>query len=71
MPEVVLIVDDDPAQRRLLESMIQRFGYQVMVAEGGDAAIRALVGPEASRIDGVVLDLVMPDLDGLGAGANA
>jgi DNA-binding NtrC family response regulator len=66
MPEVVLIVDDDPVQRRLLESMIQRFGYQVMVAEGGDAAIRALVGPEASRIDGVVLDLVMPDLDGLG-----
>jgi DNA-binding NtrC family response regulator len=66
MPEVVLIVDDDPVQRRLLESMIQRFGYQVMVAEGGDAAVRALVGPEASRIDGVVLDLVMPDLDGLG-----
>ena len=66
MPEVVLIVDDDPVQRRLLESMIQRFGYQVMVAEGGDAAIRVLVGPEASRIDGIVLDLVMPDLDGLG-----
>lgn len=66
MPEVVLIVDDDPVQRRLLESMIQRFGYEPMVAEGGDAAVRLLVGPEASRIDGMVLDLVMPDLDGLG-----
>src|SRR5689334_12720101 len=66
MAEVVLIVDDDPVQRRLLEAMIQRFGYRTAVAEGGDAAIRLLLGPEASRIDGMVLDLVMPDLDGLG-----
>ena len=66
MPEVVLIVDDDPVQRRLLEAMVQRFGYQPMVAESGDAAIALLIGPEAPRIDGVVLDLVMPDLDGLG-----
>ena len=39
MAEVVLIVDDDPVQRRLLEAMVQRFGYQAMTAEGGDAAI--------------------------------
>ena len=66
MSEVVLIVDDDPVQRRLLETMIQRFGYQAIVAEGGDAAVRALHRTRASRIDAVVLDLVMPDLDGLG-----
>ena len=66
MPEVVLIVDDDPVQRRLLKALIQRFGYQAMLAEGGDDAVRLLVGAEAPRIDGVVLDLVMPDLDGLG-----
>jgi DNA-binding NtrC family response regulator len=66
MPEVVLIVDDDPVQRRLLEAMIQRFGYQAMLAGGGDDAVKLLVGPEAPRIDGMVLDLVMPDLDGLG-----
>jgi DNA-binding NtrC family response regulator len=70
MPEVVLIVDDDPVQRRLLEAMIQRFGYQTMLAEGGDDAVKLLVGPEAPRIDGVVLDLVMPDLDGLGVLAH-
>jgi DNA-binding NtrC family response regulator len=63
MPEVVLIVDDDPVHRRLLESMVQRFGYQTVVAGGGDDALKALT---ASGIDGVVLDLVMPDLDGLG-----
>ncbi len=66
MSEVVLIVDDDPVQRRLLEAMVQRFGYQAIVAEGGDAALNLLIGPDAARIDGVVLDLVMPDLDGLG-----
>src|SRR5262245_27446004 len=64
MPEVVLIVDDDPVHRRLLESMVQRFGYQTAVAEGGDDAVKALMG--SGRVDGVILDLVMPDLDGLG-----
>jgi DNA-binding NtrC family response regulator len=66
MSEVVLIVDDDPVQRRLLDAMIQRFGYRTMVVESGDAAVKLMVGPDAPRIDGVVLDLVMPDLDGLG-----
>ena len=47
MSEVVLIVDDDPVQRRLLEAMVQRFGYQALVADGGDAAVKLLVGPEA------------------------
>ncbi len=66
MSEVVLIVDDDPVQRRLIEAMVQRFGYQPMIAEGGDAAMKLLVGEQAARIDCMVLDLVMPDLDGLG-----
>jgi DNA-binding NtrC family response regulator len=64
MSETVLIVDDDPVQRRLLEAMVGRFGYQAVTAEGGDAALAALGG--AQRIDCVILDLVMPDLDGLG-----
>src|SRR5262245_60402629 len=66
MSEVVLVVDDDPVQRRLLEAMVQRFGYRPIVAEGGDSAVRLLTEPEATRIDAMVLDLVMPDLDGLG-----
>ncbi|MGA2128873.1 MAG: sigma-54 dependent transcriptional regulator [Xanthobacteraceae bacterium] len=66
MAESILIVDDDPVQRRLVESMVRRFGYEPVTADGGDAAIGALFGAHARQIDGVILDLVMPDLDGLG-----
>jgi DNA-binding NtrC family response regulator len=62
----VLIVDDDPVQRRLLENMATKFGYEAVTAEGGDAAAALLSGADASRFDCVILDLVMPDLDGLG-----
>ena len=65
MAETVLVVDDDPVQRRLLEGMATRFGYEVVTVEGGDAAVAALTAPDA-RIDCMVLDLVMPDLDGYG-----
>jgi DNA-binding NtrC family response regulator len=70
MSEVVLIVDDDPVQRRLVEAMVQRFGYRALTAEGGDAGLALLVGEQAIRVDCVVLDLVMPDLDGLGVMAR-
>ncbi len=66
MSERILIVDDDPVQRRLLENMVTRAGYGVIAAEGGDHAARILASAEADRIDAVILDLVMPDLDGLG-----
>jgi DNA-binding NtrC family response regulator len=66
MPETILIVDDDPVQRRLLENMVARAGYEAMTLDGGDAAAALLTGPEGARIDAVVLDLVMPDLDGYG-----
>jgi DNA-binding NtrC family response regulator len=65
MVERILIVDDDPVQRRLIENMVGRFGYQPLTAEGGQAAVELLLG-DGARIDGVILDLVMPDLDGLG-----
>ena len=66
MSERILIVDDDPVQRRLLDNMVRKFGYEPLVAEGGDAAATMLTAAEGARIDAVVLDLVMPDLDGLG-----
>ena len=64
MRETVLIVDDDPVQRRLVEAMVQRFGYEALTAEGGDAALTMLVGEQARPVECVILDLVMPDLSG-------
>src|SRR5690242_20790113 len=66
MPDTVLIADDDPVQRRLVQSMVERFGYEAVTVEGGDAAVRLVTGDGARHIDCMVLDLVMPDLDGLG-----
>jgi DNA-binding NtrC family response regulator len=62
----ILIVDDDPVQCRLLAGMLQKFGYEPQTLDNGDAALALLAGPDGSRIDCVILDLVMPNLDGLG-----
>src|SRR6266550_218290 len=59
MSETILIVDDDPVQRRLLDNMVRKFGYEPIVAEGGDAAVAALTSADGARIDAVVLDLVV------------
>src|SRR3984957_9329613 len=66
MPERVLIVDDDPVQRRLLENMVGRAGYEAVTVDGGEAALRLMRATETTAFDCIVLDLVMPDLDGLG-----
>src|ERR1041385_3291534 len=64
MQRTVLIVDDDSTQRRLLEAVIGRQGHRVLVATGGADALALLSGPRAETIDLVLLDLVMPDMDG-------
>ncbi|MBL8584975.1 MAG: sigma-54-dependent Fis family transcriptional regulator [Rhizobiaceae bacterium] len=61
----ILIVDDDPVQRRLIESALGRFGYDTIVADGGEAGLAALEGPRGGDVSAVVLDLIMPGLDGL------
>src|SRR5881396_2783700 len=66
MAATILIADDDAVQRRLVENMVQKCGYETLVVESGDAAIAMLTAPDALAIDAVVLDLVMPGLDGVG-----
>ncbi|WP_051953141.1 sigma-54-dependent transcriptional regulator [Methylocapsa aurea] len=61
----ILIVDDDPVQRRLLEALVHRFGYGAEVLDGGEAALKRLQGVGDAPIDLLILDLVMPDLDGM------
>jgi DNA-binding NtrC family response regulator len=66
MAASILIADDDAVQRRLVENMVQKCGYEAVVVENGDAVVDMLTGPDAPGIDAVVLDLVMPGLDGMG-----
>lgn len=62
MKTKILIVDDDPVQRRLLEGTVSKFGYEVESVEGGREALTRLSEDTFSL---VILDLVMPDLDGM------
>jgi DNA-binding NtrC family response regulator len=66
MAASILIADDDAVQRRLVENMVQKCGYETIVVDSGDAAIALLTAPDAPAIDALVLDLVMPGLDGMG-----
>jgi DNA-binding NtrC family response regulator len=65
MTKRVLIVDDDPAQRRILEETIKRFGYNVATADSGDKALAALKADASGAICLILLDLVMPGTDGM------
>jgi len=56
----VLIVDDDPALRDVLRFALQRDGYQTDEAADGAAALQRLPG-----VDLIVLDVMMPGLDGI------
>ncbi|KXF76067.1 Fis family transcriptional regulator [Paramesorhizobium deserti] len=58
----ILIVDDDPVQRRLLEAAVLRMGNRTILADGGNAALNLL--RNRKEISLVILDLVMPDMDG-------
>jgi DNA-binding NtrC family response regulator len=62
MTKRVLVVDDDPTQRRLIQAVLEREGFAVDHAESGDQAITRLsAGPPA---DMILLDLVMPGMSG-------
>ena len=62
----VLIVDDDPVERQRLEGLLTRSGYHPLAVASGLDALSLLDNPDAPRIDAMILDLVMPDLDGMG-----
>jgi two-component system response regulator MprA len=58
----VLVVDDEPAVRRALERALRLDSYDVVLAEDGEQALDAL---SRDQVDAVVLDVLMPRLDGL------
>ena len=65
MAKTVLVVDDDPTQRRLLQAVVERAGFSVLQAGDGDTALRMVTGAGASPVDVMLLDLVMPGRDGM------
>src|SRR5690242_2043022 len=62
MAERILVVDDDPRNRRLLDAMLRPEGYAVLEAESGERTLE-LVAQGAADL--VLLDVMMPGLDGV------
>jgi DNA-binding NtrC family response regulator len=62
MNKTVLVVDDDPTQRRLIQAVLEREGFRVSHADSGNAALDHLAS--GANVDVVLLDLVMPHLNG-------
>jgi len=60
----ILVADDDPISRLLLERTLQKFGYEVVLAENGRIAAEILLQADAPRL--ALVDWMMPELDGPG-----
>lgn len=57
----VLVVDEDPGVRQMVQDVLEIEGYAVTLADDGYAALRAI---DSERPDCVVLDVMMPGMDG-------
>jgi len=59
----ILVADDDPVSCRLLESLLRKWSYEVLVVHDGTEAWSALQADDAPRL--ALLDWMMPGMDGL------
>lgn len=59
----ILLVDDEPIIRATGRAILEQFGYQVLLAENGREAVR-VYRENNRRIDLVILDMIMPDMNG-------
>jgi two-component system, cell cycle response regulator len=59
----VLIADDEAVSRRLLESLLERWGYEVQIAKDGSEASRIMLSPDSPKL--AILDWLMPGVDGI------
>ncbi|MEM1161923.1 MAG: sigma-54 dependent transcriptional regulator [Pseudomonadota bacterium] len=61
----ILVADDDPQQRRYITSVLSASGFAVTSVENGRAVIDHFKADDSKRVDLLLLDLQMPDLDGI------
>ena len=61
---VILIVDDSPTELHLFQNMLQKGGFETLVADSGEEGIRQA---ESSRPDCILMDVVMPGMNGFQA----
>lgn len=59
----ILIAEDDPVSRRMLEITLKNWAYKVVVTENGTEALKVLESGESPRL--AILDVMMPGIDGL------
>lgn len=57
----VLIIDDEPNVRKVLSILFKSNGYEVVVADDGDVGLETA---KKEKPDAIILDVVMPTLDG-------
>src|SRR6202034_4133794 len=62
-PRRILIAEDDPVSRRMLQVFLEKWGYEVISAADGIDALRILERDDAPRL--AILDWMMPGKDGL------
>jgi len=65
MGKTILIVDDDPTQRRLLQAVIEKSGFSTLQADNGDTALDMALGADGKNIHVMLLDLIMPGRNGM------
>jgi len=58
----ILLVDDDPLLRKVLQATLEAQGYQIVAVDDGKAALNVF---SPQKFDIVITDLVMPEMDGL------
>ncbi len=62
MSQRILVVDDEPSIRKIVRHALTDVGFEVLTADDGDSALKLV---ETEKVDLVVLDLMLPGIDGL------
>ena len=61
----ILIIEDDAEIQELLSVALAREGWELVAAKDGEAGLAALAAGEAGQVDCVILDIMLPGMDGL------